>query len=96
MIDDPEHLPALGTLRAVAQTLRLDVRDVAYWCGLSMELDETYDPPPESARLSRPQRTLVNDFIRALAETNRHPRPTVTVSGLRRHFPAAEEKNPTA
>lgn len=81
VLDDLGHDSSVGTLRAVAAALGLDVRDVAYWCGLSMELDEPYSPPEESALLSLEQRGLVDQVIRTLSQTNRHPRPSMKVSG---------------
>ncbi|WP_330251295.1 hypothetical protein OG874_34860 [Nocardia sp. NBC_00565] len=51
------------------------MRDVAHWSSIALESDEAYTPPPEAALLGREQRKLVNDLIRALAATNRHPRP---------------------
>ncbi|WP_157110598.1 helix-turn-helix domain-containing protein [Nocardia anaemiae] len=79
LIDNPEHPSSIDTIRAVAQALKLDVRDVAHWSGIALELDEAYIPPPEAALLGREQRKLVNDLIRALAATNRHPRPPLKI-----------------
>ncbi|WP_433678057.1 helix-turn-helix domain-containing protein [Nocardia sp. CA-119907] len=79
LIDNPEHPSSIDTIRAVAQALKLDVRDVAHWSGIALELDEPYIPPPEAALLGREQRKLVTDLIRALAATNRHPRPPLKI-----------------
>ncbi|MFE9323519.1 MULTISPECIES: helix-turn-helix domain-containing protein [unclassified Nocardia] len=79
LIDNPEHPSSIDTIRAVAQALKLDVRDVAHWSGIALELDEPYLPPPEAALLGREQRKLVTDLIRALAATNRHLRPPLKI-----------------
>ncbi|MBF6333374.1 helix-turn-helix domain-containing protein [Nocardia transvalensis] len=79
LIDDPGHPSSIDTIRAVAKALKLDVRDVAHWSGIALELDEPYTPPPEAALLNREQRNLVTDLIRALASTNRHPRPPLKI-----------------
>ncbi|MEU7214534.1 helix-turn-helix domain-containing protein [Nocardia iowensis] len=79
LIDNPEHPASLETVRAVAATLKLDIRDVAHWSGIALELDEPYNPPPEAAILDRDQRKLVSDLIRALAANNRHPRPPLKI-----------------
>ncbi|MEU2030750.1 helix-turn-helix domain-containing protein [Nocardia amamiensis] len=79
LIDNPEHPSSVDTIRAIAEALRLDVRDVAHWSGIALELDEPYVPPPEAALLNREQRKLVTDMIRMLAQTNRHPRPPLKI-----------------
>ncbi|WP_067844483.1 helix-turn-helix domain-containing protein [Nocardia lijiangensis] len=79
LIDNPEHPSSLDTIRAVAEALKLDVRDVAHWSGIALELDEPFVAPPEAAMLGRDQRKLVCDLIRALAATNRHPRPPLKI-----------------
>ncbi|WUA06808.1 helix-turn-helix transcriptional regulator [Nocardia sp. NBC_01377] len=79
LIDDPEHQTSLETLRAVADALQLDVRDVAHWSGLYLEMVEPFVPAPEAGILGREQRRLVNELIRALAATNRHSRPPLRI-----------------
>ncbi|MBF6062840.1 helix-turn-helix transcriptional regulator [Nocardia terpenica] len=79
LIDDPAHPSSLDTIRAVAKALKLDVRDVAHWSGIAMELDEPYTPPPEAALLNRDQRRVVDDVIRALVANKRHPRPPLKI-----------------
>ncbi|WP_054813370.1 hypothetical protein [Nocardia arizonensis] len=79
LIDNPEHPSSLEPIRAVAQALELDVRDVAHWSGVALELDEPFVAPPEAALLGREQRKLVSDLIRALAATNRYPRPPLKI-----------------
>ncbi|WP_162240306.1 helix-turn-helix domain-containing protein [Nocardia arizonensis] len=79
LIDDPDHQSSLEIIRAVAEALQLDVRDVAHWAGLYLEMVEPFIPAPESAILGREQRRLVNELIRALASTNRHPRPPLRI-----------------
>ncbi|MGW4364575.1 helix-turn-helix domain-containing protein [Nocardia takedensis] len=79
LIDQPEHPSSYETIRAVADALKLDVRDVAHWAGLALELTEPFVAAPESITLGREQRRLVNELIRALAATNRHPRPPLKI-----------------
>ncbi|WP_225728868.1 MULTISPECIES: helix-turn-helix transcriptional regulator [unclassified Nocardia] len=79
LIDNPEHPSSIETVQAVADALKLDVRDVAHWSGIALELAEPYIPPPEAALLGREQRRLVTELIRALAATNRHPRPPLKI-----------------
>ncbi|MET7771406.1 helix-turn-helix transcriptional regulator [Nocardia sp. NPDC005366] len=79
LIDNPELLPTLDTLRAVAKALKLDVRDVSHWAGLDLDTDEPFIPTPDATMLSREQRKLVNELIRALVATNRHPRPPLKI-----------------
>jgi len=57
----------------------MDMRDVAHWPGITLELDEPFVAPPEAALLGREQRKPVSDLIRALATTNRHPRPPLKI-----------------
>ncbi|HWC20839.1 MAG TPA: hypothetical protein VG502_00940 [Flexivirga sp.] len=66
--------PSDAIVSALAKALRLPVKLVASWVGQSRELEEPYDPPEGSDRLTRKQREALDQLIRVMIDSEENDR----------------------
>lgn len=61
-------VPDEATLRAFADILGVDLRELRAAADLPTDSTEAYVPPPEASRLTRRQRRAVDEIIRSMVE----------------------------
>ena len=77
-------VPDEATLLALADVLRIPLRDLRAAAHLPSETTAPYVPPPEASRLTRRQRRAVDEVIRAMLEPSKSAAAPADLASRRR------------